>query len=123
MLELVAHLQKFVLQIIVRTWKYMKKIKKKYVKQQQMEYKNGFGFSKIENKQERIDEEMKIWKNKNTEEEVFQHSNMTNKIGLLEAFEECQAVKINDTCFLVYYKVNGKDFEKAGFVNFNGGIE
>ena len=68
------------------------------------------------------DEDMKRWHNGSTPETVFQFSNMTKPIGKLSPHETCQAVKINDTCFMVYYKVDGTDYEKCGFVSYNGGI-
>lgn len=74
------------------------------------------------NSQERIDEDMKIWKNGSTPEKVFQCSNMTKEIGALAPNEQCQAIKINGSCFMVYYKVDGTDYEKCGFVSYNGGI-
>lgn len=74
------------------------------------------------NEIERINEDMKIWKNGSTKESVYQYSNMSKEIGSLAPYEQCQAVKINDTCFLVYYKVDGTNYEKCGFVSYNGGI-
>lgn len=64
----------------------------------------------------------KTYKNGSTVESVFADTNLTNKIGTLNKWEECECLDIVNGRYLVKYKVDGTSNYKCGFVAYNGGV-
>lgn len=69
------------------------------------------------------EDDMVVWSNGSTSENVFQLSNLTKKIGSLSPREKCLGKKINDNCYMVLYDVDGTNYKKCGFVRYHGGIK
>lgn len=65
----------------------------------------------------------KTYKNGSTVENVFADTNLTNKIGSLNKWEECECLDIVNGRYLVKYKVDGTSNYKCGFVAYNGGVK
>lgn len=65
----------------------------------------------------------KTYKNGSTVENVFADTNLTNKIGTLNKWEECECLDIVNGRYLVKYKVDGTSNYKCGFVAYNGGVK
>ena len=68
-------------------------------------------------------DDMVVWSNGSTSENVYQLSNLTKKIGSLSPREKCLGKKIKNNCYLVLYKVDGTNYQKCGFVRYHGGIK
>lgn len=69
------------------------------------------------------DEEMKIYQNGSTTEDVFADTECTNKIGSLDKYEQCECYGIFNNRAVVRYKVNGTNNYKVGFVKWLGGVK
>lgn len=65
----------------------------------------------------------KTYRNGSTVENVFADTNLTNKIGNLNKWEECECLDIVNGRYLVKYKVDGTSNYKCGFVAYNGGVK
>lgn len=65
----------------------------------------------------------KIYKNGSTNETVYADTDLKNKIGSLDKYEECECIDKVDGKYVVKYRVNGTNAYKVGFVKYNGGIE
>lgn len=65
----------------------------------------------------------KTYKNGSTIENVYADTNLTNKIGSLNKWEECECLDIVNGRYLVKYKVDGTSNYKCGFVAYNGGVK
>lgn len=65
----------------------------------------------------------KTYRNGSTVESVFADTNLTNKIGSLNKWEECECLDIVNGRYLVKYKVDGTLNYKCGFVAYNGGVK
>ena len=68
-------------------------------------------------------DDMVVWSNGSTSEPVYQLSNLTNRIGKLSPREKCLGKKIRNGCYLVLYNVDGKSYQKCGFVRYHGGLK
>lgn len=68
-------------------------------------------------------DDMVVWSNGSTSENVYQLSNLTKKIGSLNPREKCLGKKIKNNCYLVLYNVDGTNYQKCGFVRYHGGIK
>lgn len=64
----------------------------------------------------------KTYKNGSTVENVYSDTNLTNKIGSLNKWEQCECLDIVNGRYLVKYKVDGSNNYKCGFVKYNGGL-
>ena len=69
------------------------------------------------------DYKMAIYKNGKTPEPVYADSDFTDYIGQLDPHEEVTAFIAEDGDFTVYYKVNGKNKKKTGFVRWKAGLQ
>lgn len=65
----------------------------------------------------------KVYKNGSTPENVYADTELKNKIGSLDKYEECECLDKVDGKFVVKYKVNGTNSYKVGFVKYDGGLE
>lgn len=81
----------------------------------------------VENTQNNIqngdDEELKIYQNGSTPEDVFSDTNLTNKIGTLNPKEKCDCLGIYENRAIVRYKVDNRNNYKIGFVKWLGGVK
>lgn len=64
----------------------------------------------------------KPYKNGSTDEICYADTALTVKTGSLNPWEECACPGIVDGRYLVYYRVDGTDHYKAGFVEYDGGV-
>lgn len=64
----------------------------------------------------------KTYKNGSTVEPVYSDTNLTNKIGTLNQWEECECLAIVNGRYLVKYKVDGANNYKCGFTKYHGGV-
>ena len=64
----------------------------------------------------------KTYKNGSTVENVYSDTNLTNKTGSLNKWEQCECLDIVNGRYLVKYKVDGSNNYKCGFVKYNGGL-
>lgn len=69
------------------------------------------------------DVEVKIYKNGLTIEPVYSDTNLKNKIGSLNSYEQCDCLGIFENRAIVRYKVDNKNNYKIGFVKWLGGIK
>lgn len=69
------------------------------------------------------DVEVKIYKNGSTVEPVYSDTNLKNKIGSLNAYEQCDCLGIFENRPIVRYKVDNKQNYKIGFVKWLGGVK
>ena len=76
--------------------------------------------NKIENGD---DEEVKVYQNGSTIENVYSDTNLTNKIGYLNPRESCECLGIYQNRAIVRYKVDRKDNYKIGFVEWLDGVK
>ena len=67
-------------------------------------------------------ENMKTYVNGSTPEVVYGDSNCTIKIGELSPRETCYCLVIKENKAIVFYKVNGTNNHKIGFVKWLGGV-
>lgn len=66
-------------------------------------------------------EEMKKYKNGSTIEYVYSDNKFQNKVGSLNAYEECSCICLNND-IIVYYNVYSGGM-KTGFVKWRGGVQ
>lgn len=79
--------------------------------------------SENEQKQENEDElEVKMYFNGSTKEDVYSDTKLTNKIGSLNPYEQCECLGIYQNRAIVRYKVDNKDNYKIGFAKWLGGV-
>lgn len=77
----------------------------------------------IDNNKEGSDEEVRLYCNGSTREDIFSDTYCTNKIGSLDPYEQCDCFgEFNDRA-MVRYHVNGTDNYKIGFAKWLGGIK
>ena len=76
-----------------------------------------------EPKKEEDFEMAKTYKNGSTPEPVYADTSLTNKVGSLDKWEQCDCLAVVNGRYLVKYKINGTNNYKCGFVKYNGGIE
>lgn len=69
------------------------------------------------------DEEMTVYQNGSTIENVYSDTNLTNKIGHLNKYESCDCYGIFNNRAVVRYKVDNKDNYKIGFCKWLGGVK
>lgn len=88
-------------------------------------YIRGYAIPKydIEEKSEGEFNMAKTYKNGSTIENVFADTGLTNKIGYLNKYEECECLDIVNGRYLVKYKVDGTSNYKCGFVAYAGGVK
>lgn len=75
------------------------------------------------NKNNGDDEEVKLYQNGSTIENVYSDTNCTNKIGSLNKYEQCDCLGIFENRAIVKYKVDNKNNYKVGFVKYLGGVK
>ena len=76
-----------------------------------------------ENNNNGDDEEVKLYQNGSTIENVYSDTNCTNKIGSLNIYEQCDCLGIFENRAIVRYKVDNKNNYKIGFVKWLGGVK
>lgn len=69
------------------------------------------------------DEQVKIYKNGSTREDVYSDTNLTNKIGSINPYEQCECLGIFQNRAIVRYKLDNKQNYKIGFAKWLGGIK
>ncbi len=69
------------------------------------------------------DEEVRVYQNGSTVENVYSDTNLTNKIGLLNKYEACDCFGIFNNRAMVRYKVDGTNNYKIGFCKWLGGVK
>lgn len=67
--------------------------------------------------------DMRIYKNGSTPEPVYSDTNLSNKIGSLDPYEQCDCLGVFNSRPLVKYKVNRTSNYKTGFVKWLGGVK
>lgn len=80
------------------------------------------GFAKYSGKVKNISENIKIYSNGSTPENVYCDLNLTKKIGSLNRYEKCDCIGIFNGRYIVRYKVDGTNNYKVGFVKYSGGV-
>ena len=82
--------------------------------------------NKINDNNEPVKEEdfevAKVYKNGSQPEIVYADTNLTKKIGSLNAWEQCECLAIVNGRYLVKYKVDGTNNYKCGFCKYSGGV-
>jgi N-acetylmuramoyl-L-alanine amidase len=81
------------------------------------------GFVSYNGKVSSITENVKVYQNGSTSETVYCDSNLTTKIGSLDAREKCECIGTFNGKYMVKYKVNGTTNYKVGFVKYSGGVK
>lgn len=69
------------------------------------------------------DEEVRVYQNGSTLENVYSDTNLTNKIGSLNKYEACDCFGIFNNRAMVRYKVDGSNNYKIGFCKWLGGVK
>lgn len=69
------------------------------------------------------DEEVRVYQNGSTVENVYSDTNLTNKIGSLNKYETCDCFGIFNNRAMVRYKVSGSNNYKIGFCKWLGGVK
>lgn len=69
------------------------------------------------------EEEVKMYFNGSTKEDVYSDTKLTNKIGSLNPYEQCECLGIYQNRAIVRYKVDNKDNYKIGFAKWLGGVK
>lgn len=77
----------------------------------------------IDNNKEGSDEEVRLYCNGSTREDIFSDTYCTNKIGSLDPYEQCDCFGEFNGRAMVRYKVNGSDNYKIGFAKWVNGIK
>lgn len=77
----------------------------------------------IDNNKEGSDEEVRLYCNGSTREDIFSDTYCTNKIGSLDPYEQCDCFGEFNGRAMVRYHVNGTDNYKIGFAKWLGGIK
>ena len=67
--------------------------------------------------------EMKIYQNGSTSEPVYSDTALSNKIGSLNPYEQCDCLGIFESRAIVKYKVDNSLNYKIGFVKWLGGVK
>lgn len=67
--------------------------------------------------------EVKMYFNGSQPEPVYADTNLTIKVGTINAWEQCECLGIYQNRGIVRYKVDNKDNFKIGFVKWLGGIK
>lgn len=65
----------------------------------------------------------KIYKNGSTIEKVYAESNCKTQIGMLNRYEQCECIGIQNNRYIVKYKIDGTNNYKVGFVKYDGGVK
>lgn len=76
-----------------------------------------------QNQENGDEEELKMYFNGSTKEDVYSDTNLSNKIGSLNLYEQCECLGIYQNRAIVRYKVDNKDNFKIGFVKWLGGVK
>lgn len=63
------------------------------------------------------------YQNGSTPETVYSATDLSDKIGSLDAYEKCKCLAKYKGKYLVCYKVNGTNTYKTGFVKYNGKVD
>ena len=74
-------------------------------------------------KKEEMYVDMKIYKNGSTIEPVYSDTALSNKIGSLNPYEQCDCLGIFESRAIVKYKVDNSLNYKIGFVKWLGGVK
>ena len=69
------------------------------------------------------DEEVKTYKNGSTIEPIYSDTNLSNQIGYLNKYEQCECLGIFQNRAIVRYKIDNKENYKIGFAKWLGGIQ
>lgn len=69
------------------------------------------------------DEEVRVYQNGSTIENVYSDTNLTNKIGSLNKYEACYCLGIFNNRAMVRYNVDGSNNYKIGFCKWLGGVK
>lgn len=69
------------------------------------------------------DEEVRVYQNGSTIENVYSDTNLTNKIGYLNKYESCDCFGIFNNRAMVRYKVDSSNNYKIGFCKWLGGVK
>lgn len=69
------------------------------------------------------DEEVRVYKNGSTTENVYADVNLTNKIGSLNKYEQCDCLGTFNNRAIVRYVITGSTNYKIGFVEWLGGVQ
>lgn len=69
------------------------------------------------------DEPVRKYKNGSTREDIYSDTSLTNKIGSLSPYEECDCFGIFNDRPMVRYKVDGTNNYKIGFAKWVGGVK
>lgn len=69
------------------------------------------------------EEEVKMYFNGSTKEDIYSDTNLTNKIGSLNPYEQCECLGIYQNRAIVRYKVDNKENYKIGFAKWLGGVK
>lgn len=67
--------------------------------------------------------EVKIYKNGSKPEPVYADTNLSKRVGTVNAWEQCECLGIFETRAIVRYKVDNKENYKIGFVEWLGGVK
>ena len=86
-------------------------------------YKNFLNKNESNSELKGGDDELKIYKNGTTTEDVYSDTNCTNKIGSLNPNEKCDCLGIFKDKAIVRYKIDGSNNYKIGFVKWLGGVQ
>lgn len=76
-----------------------------------------------ENVQNGDDVDMKMYFNGSRPEPIYSDTNLSNKIGSLNPYEQCECLGIFKNRAMVRYKVDGKENFKIGFAKWLGGVK
>lgn len=69
------------------------------------------------------DEEVRIYKNGSTREDIYADTSLTKKIGSLSPYEQCDCFGIFENRPMVRYKVDNSNNYKIGFAKWTGGVK
>lgn len=77
----------------------------------------------IEIEEKGCDEEVRVYKNGSTREDIYADTRLTKKIGSLSPHEQCDCFGIFENRPMVRYKVDGTNNYKIGFAKWTGGVK
>lgn len=63
------------------------------------------------------------WQNGSTKEIVFKQNDLSNEIGTISKRESALCYSKSGSSYVVVYSLDGTDKHKAGFVEYNGGVD
>lgn len=69
------------------------------------------------------DEPVRVYKNGSTRENIYSDTNLTNKIGSLSPYEQCDCFGIFNDRPMVRYKIDGTNNYKIGFAKWKDGVK